>query len=275
MSAPKTSETSDRPTPFFHPTYPGSHNFLLSALIISLVAVSFILGSLWQKVSLLEKGGLSVTGVKNALEQPSQAQPNTPSDPKVPVKAETLNIPEVTAKDHLRGDRNAKLTFIEYSDLECPFCKRIHPDLQKLVNEYDRELRWVYRHFPLTSIHSKAPKEAEATECAAAAGGNEAFWKYVDRLFEVTPANNGLDEAELPKIAQYIGLNSYAFKRCLNDGQYKAKVDEDSAGGTKAGVSGTPGSFLLDDKGNAWVISGALPYDSLKNIVEAAKKLSS
>lgn len=244
-------------------------NFLLSALVISLVAVSFMVGTLWQKVNYLEKGG-NVAGV--AVNPSAPAAPAAPADPTTPVKADTLNLPPVTEQDHIRGSKDAKLTWIEYSDLECPFCKKIHPDLQKLVTEYDGQLRWVYRHFPLTSIHSKAPKEAEAAECAAAAGGNESFWKFIDRLYEVTPANNGLDEKELPKIAQYIGLNVSAFNRCLAGGQYKTRVDSDYNGGSKAGVTGTPGGFLLDDKGNAWVVSGALPYESLKNIVETALK---
>lgn len=259
-------------TPQVEPKPSNLSSTLMPVVVALMIVIAFMVGALWQKVSSLEKGGVNVAGVENNDAQPSAAQPSLPADPTVPVKADTLNIPPITEKDHIRGDRNTKLTWIEYSDLECPFCKRIHPDLQKLVNEYDGELRWVYRHFPLASIHSKAPKEAEAAECAAAAGGNEAFWKYIDRLFEITPANNGLDETELPKIAQYVGLNSYSFKRCLKDGQYKTKVDEDYAGGSRAGVNGTPGSFLLDDKGNAWVINGALPYDSLKNIVGAARK---
>lgn len=239
---------------------------LLPALVVALVAVSFILGVLWQRVSDLQKGGASTAGQANV----AAPAPQAPLDPTVPVKADTLNLDPVSDKDHVRGSASAKLTLIEYSDLECPFCKRIHPDLQKLTSAYDGKIRWVYRHFPLASLHSKAPKEAEAAECAAAAGGDTAFWKYIDKVFEVTPANNGLDPDELPKIAAQVGLNSYAFKRCLSDGKYKSVVDADYASGTKAGVNGTPGSFVLDDKGNAWIINGALPYDTLKSIVEKA-----
>src|SRR5207249_6414117 len=81
--------------------------------------------------------------------------------------------------------------------------------------EKDGKVVWVYRHFPIDSLHSKARKEAQASECAAALGGNEAFWAYSDKLFEVTPSNNRLDLAQLPRIAQEIGLDRAQFETCL------------------------------------------------------------
>ncbi len=244
-------------------------NLLLPVIVIVLVAVSFLVGALWQKVSFLEKGGTAAPAANNVgANQPVAA----PVDPTIPVKADTLNLTSVSDKDHIRGSKNAKLTWIEYSDLECPYCKKIHPDLQKMMTDYDGKVRWVYRHFPLTSIHSKAPKEAEATECAAELGGNNAFWKYVDRLFEVTPANNGLDEKQLPEIASYAGINKAKFQSCLDSGKYAQHVADDLNGGSKAGVSGTPKGFLLDGKGNAWVINGAVPYATIKSVIDAALK---
>lgn len=241
-------------------------SLLLPTVVILMIVLAFMLGVLWQKVSYLEKGGTVVSDTQQ------EEKPAAPSDPTKPVEADTLNIPEVTNKDHIRGSKAARLTWIEYSDLECPFCKRIHPDLVKALSEYDGKLRWVYRHFPLTQIHSKAPKEAEAAECAGELGGNDAFWKYVDRIYEVSPTNNGLDPGELPKIASHIGLNQAKFETCLNSGKYATHVSDDYNGGSKAGVSGTPGGFLLDNKGNAWVINGAVPYETIKSVIEAALK---
>ncbi len=105
------------------------------------------------------------------------------------------NFRPVTDQDHIRGAANAKVTVLEYSDFECPFCKSFHPTLQKLLNEYPNDVRWVYRHSPLVQLHSKAPKEAEATECAGEQGK---FWEMTDKIFEVTPSNNGLNLADLP-----------------------------------------------------------------------------
>src|SRR3989344_4864332 len=109
----------------------------------------------------------------------------------------------ITSEDHIRGNPNAEVTIVEYSDYECPFCKSFHPTMQRIVDEYGDKVAWVYRHFPLDSIHSKARPEAVAAECAAELGGNDAFWKFTDRFFELTPSNNQTDTATvLPQIAR-------------------------------------------------------------------------
>ena len=95
---------------------------------------------------------------------------------------------------------------VEFSDLECPFCKRFHATMQQTVAAYGGQVAWVYRHFPIDQLHSKAPKEAEATECAAELGGNDKFWAYTNRLMEVTPANNGLILPNLPRLQYSSGL---------------------------------------------------------------------
>jgi protein-disulfide isomerase len=143
-------------------------------------------------------GGATLLSSKTAQNSALQAQ----------AKAGTpAKIAAVTSKDHIRGNSNAKVMMVEYSDTECPFCKRFHATLNQVLSAHTAkgDVAWVYRHNPL-AIHPRAQKEAEATECAAEQGGNTAFWKYLDRLIEVTPSNNGLNPAELPKIAQYIGI---------------------------------------------------------------------
>lgn len=185
-------------------------------------------------------------------------------DDNAPTKSITLR--EVTKDDHIRGDFNAPLTLVEYSDTECPFCKRFHPTMQQAIKEYPGKVRWVYRHFPLTQIHPKAPKEAEATECAAEQGK---FWEYVDRLFEVTPSNNNLDLAELPKIAAFVGLDVTKFNTCLEGGKYAKKVQADFEDAINAGSQGTPNTILIDAKGEKTQISGAQPYENFKALIDS------
>lgn len=239
---------------------------LVPGLVALLVAAAFLVGSLWTKVSMLEKDGVPIKGTTAQQGDRAAAQPN----PLTPVKAETLNIPSVNDQDHVKGSKGAKLTWIEYSDLECPFCKKIHPDLEKMLSEYKDKVRWVYRHFPLDQIHSKADKEAEAAECARELGGNDKFWQMADKIFEVTPSNNGLNLEDLPKLASQVGLDQGKFKTCLDSGRFTQHVEDDYQGGVKAGVNGTPGNFLLDDKGNAWIIQGAVPYTTIKQVIDSA-----
>jgi len=183
-------------------------------------------------------------------------------------QADASRMAPITDKDWVRGDRNAKVSVVEYSDLECPFCKRHHPTMQQLVAEYDGKVNWVYRHFPLTQLHPKAPKEAEATECAGELGGNDTFWKYVDRLFEITPANNGLDPAELPKIAEYVGLNVSKFEACLNSGKWAQKVQEQAQDAVAAGGNGTPYNVIV--AGDKKIpVSGAVPLEQFKAVIDS------
>ncbi|MBI4281437.1 thioredoxin domain-containing protein [Candidatus Uhrbacteria bacterium] len=172
------------------------------------------------------------------------------------------------ASDHIRGDQNAKVSIIEYSDLECPFCKGFHATMRETLDAYQGKVNWVYRHFPLSQLHSKAPKEAEATECAFAQGGHDAFWKFVDRIFAITPSNDGLDPAELPKIAAAIGLNQKKFETCLSSGEQRAKVQADANDASIAGARGTPYSVIVvgDQK---IPVSGAVPVSQLKQMLDS------
>ncbi|MDB5204060.1 MAG: oxidoreductase [Candidatus Taylorbacteria bacterium] len=109
------------------------------------------------------------------------------------------NMKQVTAADHIMGDINAPVKVVLYSDLECPFCKSFHSTMQQLMaSSYgtNKQVAWVWRNFPLKQLHPKSPKESEGAECAAELGGNDAFWKFIDKVNEVTPSNNKLDEAQ-------------------------------------------------------------------------------
>ena len=173
--------------------------------------------------------------------------------------------------DHVFGNPNADVLVIEYSDTECPFCKQFHGTMLEIMDQYGKagNVAWVYRYFPLDQIHPKARKEAEAMKCANELGGNDAFWKYVDRIFEVTPANNGLDLAELPVIAETIGLNVEEFNACLSSGKYADRVQKDFESGASIGVRGTPYTVVWNKKtGKQMPIGGAAPFNNVKNTLD-------
>lgn len=184
--------------------------------------------------------------------------------------ASAKDVEPLKASDHVRGDRNARILLIEYSDLECPFCKKFHPTAQQAIDEYQGKVAWVYRHFPLDAIHTKAGNEAEAVECANELGGNDGFWKLVDKIYEVTPSNNGLNLDDLPKLAAEVGLDQNKFNTCLDSGKYKNHVQEDYQSGVKAGVTGTPGNILLDTQTKKTrVIKGAASFDVVKKEIDS------
>lgn len=251
------------------------------------IPVSIILGALVIALAVLTSGGV-ITFSKNvagktvisfgkpagSLGQP-QILPPAGAEPTQAgeVAGAEVNVDPLRDSDHIRGEKSARVLLIEYSDLECPFCKRFHPTAQQAVDEYKGEVAWVYRHFPLDQIHSKADKEAEAVECAAELGGEDGFWKLTGKIYEVTPSNNGLNLDDLPKLAQEVGLDQAKVKACLDSGKYASRVEEDYQSGIKAGVQGTPGNILLDTKtGKTVSIPGAVPFESLKSSIDSMLK---
>lgn len=218
------------------------------------------------------QGGMSDKANKGGARGIIEDTLGNPDQPEVTV------LP-VTSADHIRGSMDAKIKIVEYSDTECPFCKRYHGTLKQIFDEYgaSNKVAWVYRHFPL-DMHKKAPKEAEATECAKEIGGADAFWKYIDLVYATTNGNDSLDHALLPKFAEQIGIDVAAFNTCLNSGKYAAKIQEAKTAGFNAGARGTPYTVLIvqngrktetvplvDGDGNGL---GALQYPALKKIIE-------
>jgi protein-disulfide isomerase len=184
-------------------------------------------------------------------------------------------IRPVSASDHILGNPNAQVVIVEYSDTECPYCKQFQATLHQVINDYGAsgQVAWVYRDFPIVQLHPRSPKEAEATECANELGGSTVYWKYLDEVYAVTPSNNGLDPAQLPKIAKDVGLNVDAFNSCLSSGKYAQKVETDRAEAVAAGGNGTPFSVLINTKdGSQTPLTGAYPYEQLKPIIDAMLK---
>lgn len=172
--------------------------------------------------------------------------------------------------DHVLGNPNAPIKVIEYADLECPYCKTFHNTMHQVMENYAKggKVAWIYRPFPLAQLHSKAPKEAEAAECAAAQGGDAAFFRFIDRVYEVSPLSNGLDLAQLPVIAKDVGLDVTKFNQCLASGQFTDRVKDSYAEAIKAGGQGTP--FVLITLGSDSIpLSGAQPYNSMVAAIDA------
>lgn len=187
-------------------------------------------------------------------------------------------VKPVSGEDHIRGDATAPVKIIEFADFECPFCKSFHSTMKQVMLNYEKDgkVAWVYRHFPLDQIHSKARKEAQAAECAAELGGNKGFWTFADGLFEIAPSNNRLDLALLPKIAEAMGLDMAKFEACLagdqKGGKFAAHIEANLQDAEASGGTGTPYSLVMNSKGQIFPINGAMPAEAVKAIIDAALK---
>src|SRR3989338_3572308 len=147
--------------------------------VVSVGLLCFMVGS-GASSATLSSAGAPADGTQYAAVPTPPAPPAIPSAPEAAPDA--TNVPPIDPKeDHIRGNPDAKVSVIEYSDFECPFCKRHHPTMTQIMDAYGDDVNWVYRHYPL-SFHPNAEPSALASECVAEIGGNDAFWGFVDKL---------------------------------------------------------------------------------------------
>ena len=238
--------------------------------------------------------GILVAGSIIFVERNNSPEAEITTDKTTPAE---VTIRPVSTNDHIVGSIDAPVILVEYSDTECPFCKRFHETMNNLVSgdSTKDKIAWVYRHLPLTQLHSKAFGEAVATECAWKQGGNSTFWKYINEVYSRTPTNNGLADTELTKIASDLKLDIEGFKTCRQTEEFKDKVNADADEAFKAGGSGTPFTVAMLKKdldgtqrkdlqsafdalgagdyiqftGNPkmFILTGAMPQDLMEDII--------
>lgn len=236
-----------------------------NVLIALLVGSAFMLGNLWTRVGALEDVSQG-SSLGAAVEAPTPAAPSAPSAA-APTPREAGEVAPITDDDYIVGNRNAKIALIEYSDLECPFCQRFHATAQRLVDNNDGEVMWVYRHFPLTQLHPSAQRAAISAECAGKLGGNDAFWAFLDGIFVDQRA---LDTGSLSALASEIGVSQSAYDSCVEARETESLVNDDLNTGKRAGVTGTPGNIIINvETGESRLLPGALPLEQLQEAVDS------
>ncbi len=243
-------------------TQQGGNNYVIPISIV--IAGAFIAGAVF-----FSGGGSSSNNVaSNTGTQPTQVAPQPTGS--------TKSIAEVTSADHIKGDLNAPVKIVEYSDYECPFCKRFHPTMQQAIDEYgdSGQVAWIYRHFPLDSLHPKnARVVAAAAECVAEQNGNDAFWEFTDGYFAVTPSNDRTDlTTVLPQLYKDIGANQASIEACIASGKYDKHIQDNIDNAIATGGRGTPWSVVIAPNGDTFPLSGAQPYQSVKQLIEIALK---
>lgn len=228
-------------------------------LLVLTIVLAFVVGILWNKVSTMEKGGVKTAATKTAGSGEVNGKLSA---------EQAKNVEKPSEKDHIRGSLGAQVFLIEYSDLECPFCDRFHPTAKQALEEYGDKIAWVYRHFPLETLHPRARPAANAAECVADLAGGDAFWKFVGTIFEDQATN--LTDAGLKGAAVQAGVSGDAFSACYSAKKFDSEVATDLKSGETAGVTGTPGNFIMNKKGEVWVLPGAVPFETLKATIDAA-----
>lgn len=226
-------------------------------LVLVLLIFSFLLGMLFNKVMYLEsqlKNGANAVAANGQNALPTESLP-----PQI-VDVENGHLPVL-------GDENAKVTIVEFSDLQCPFCKSYVEETHEQIKEQyidTGKVKFTFRHYPLTSIHPNAQVAAEASECANEQGK---FWEYHDKLFAEQDTWSPLTQTDvtnsLVDYAGTLGMNTDQFRSCVESEKYKAKVEEDLDAGTQAQVDGTPAFFV-----NGYRLTGAQPFSEFQRVID-------
>jgi protein-disulfide isomerase len=173
------------------------------------------------------------------------------------LKEPTLKVSKVDIEgSYSTGPKDAPVTIVEFSDYQCPACRSGHPVVSQVREIYKGKLRWVFKDFPLR-MHKEAAAAAEAARCA---GEQSKFWEYQDVLY-ASPEE--LSNQTFEKLAQDLGMNTIAFKECIESGKYKPLVDKDIAEAKRVGVDRTP-SFVI----NGRLSTGAPGLDKFKRLID-------
>lgn len=183
-------------------------------------------------------------------------------------------VREVTAEDHIKGNPNAPVIIVEYSDYECPFCKRFHDTMNDVMDKYGEsgEVAWVFRQFPLDQLHPKnARKVATAAECVVEQGGNDAFWAFSDGFMAVTPSNDRTDlSTVLPQLYKDIGVDQSQVEACIASGKYDDHIQADFDNAVATGGRGTPWSVVIGSDGKTYPLNGAQPMAAIEQLIKIA-----
>lgn len=171
---------------------------------------------------------------------------------------DNANLPvQRTENPHIFGNPDAAISIVEFSDFECPFCSRLHPTLERLVEESDGAVNWEYRHLPLPN-HRNAVSAAIASECVAKLAGNDSFWQFSSALFS---NQRGINNTFIENTAVEVGVEKDAFQTCIADKSIASAVTTDRNTAIAQGGNGTPFSVIVYADGSTKPVSGALPYE--------------
>jgi protein-disulfide isomerase len=230
-------------------------------LIFALVIFAFFLGMLTNKVMYLEQ---SAKGPQANTAAAAGDQTATIAPPPPVVDVEVGKLP-------IKGDKNAKITIVEFSDFQCPFCKSFFDDTYGQIDQkYIKtgKVKFAYRHYPLTSIHPLSQISGESSECANEQGK---FWEYHDKLF--ANQDTWSQQAEADAITSFtsyageLGLDTASFQSCVESHKYKQAVVDDTNAGAKVQVDGTPAFFVNGNR-----LTGAQPFSEFERVIEEELK---
>ncbi len=184
----------------------------------------------------------------------------------------TDKVNPVTSDEHIKGNPDASVMIVVYSDFDCPFCNRFHDSMTKII-EKDSDLAWVYRQFPIEQLHPQATSVAMASECVAEIGGNDAFWIFTDGYYAARGSGDKTLHSELIfKLVDEASVSQSSFTECFESGRHLEDIQYDLSNGAATGGGGTPWSIIIGPTGKTYPVNGAVPQQVIEQMVEVARQ---
>ncbi|WP_432780599.1 thioredoxin domain-containing protein (plasmid) [Pseudomonas corrugata] len=174
---------------------------------------------------------------------------------------------------HIYGSMEAEFTLVEFSDLECPYCKRFHDTPKQMADKSEGRINWEWQHYPLAFHNPVAEVAAHASECVGEVAGNKAFWAFTGEWFARTQLNGqGIEDVE--RLAQEVGAPIDAYRQCMESGKYQVLIESQVKKGTNMGVTGTPATVVVDNlTGNKLLVKGAQSTQVLLQTMQELVKM--
>jgi protein-disulfide isomerase len=221
------------------------------------IPIAIVVGFGMIALAIFFTNGRDVAPTQVTQEVPESAEEVTSAGPR-----------PVDETDYIRGNPNAPILLIEYSDYDCPFCKQFHSTMKQVMEDFgvDGRVAWVYRQFPIEQLHPNSPRISEAALCVGDIGGQTAFWQFSDLIFEQREFDAPTNVVRLPDYAERVGVDRDAYNACMNSGRMQQAVLDSVKDGFDAGIRGTPYTYVVAGNQQA-VINGARSYETISGIV--------
>ncbi|MBU0749953.1 DsbA family protein [Patescibacteria group bacterium] len=193
----------------------------------------------------------------------------TTTDIAIP-KGDPEVVRPVSPDDHVFGSPEAPIKVITYSDIDCKACKKFQQTMAQVMTEYgpSGNVAWVFRHLPLIDIHAYAKSHAEAAECVASIGGEDAFWRFIDLLQAIAPNDNEFIPDGYPVVLEQLGISETEFRSCMIDHTFAKRVEADFGNALDTGANSAPYVVLVIKGEKPITIEGAPTYDIMKRLLD-------
>lgn len=178
----------------------------------------------------------------------------------------------VSPQEHVVGNPTAPVVVVTYSDLDCAYCKQFDRTMSQVMTDYGAggQVAWVYRHMPILAAHPASGLHAEASECVASLGGEEAFWRFIDLMHASAPGANEFDPDAYSTLLAPLGIGEEPFERCMDAGRFVKKVEADLRNALEIGATAAPYSVIVVSGKEPLPLSGTLTYPEMKTVIDQA-----